>query len=107
MILVMAGLVGSGEVIRACVTTATGAVRIVSTDSACEEGESVLEWGVVGMQGPLPLSLVPVALLPSAYGVNEVRSHDVTAPTIVSIVGSTWWHNACWRRPALFLYART
>jgi hypothetical protein len=52
IILVMTGLVGSGEVIRACVTVDSGAIRIVSADSTCEEEERVLEWGVMGLQGP-------------------------------------------------------
>ena len=52
IVLVMVTLVGSGEIIRACVTNGTGAVRIVSAETTCTANETALEWGVVGLQGP-------------------------------------------------------
>ncbi len=52
LILAIATLVGSGEIIHACVTNGTGAVRIVSAGTACNANETALEWGVVGLQGP-------------------------------------------------------
>lgn len=51
LILVMS-LFGSGEVIHACVDTATGTIRIVPEGTVCEANETSLEWGVVGIQGP-------------------------------------------------------
>jgi hypothetical protein len=44
--------IGSGEIIHACVTTSTGAVRIVSEVTTCTANETALQWGVVGLQGP-------------------------------------------------------
>jgi hypothetical protein len=52
LILVLAGLLGTGEVIHACVRKDTGAVRIVSAETVCTAEETKLEWGVVGIQGP-------------------------------------------------------
>ena len=52
IVLGLALLVGSGEVIHACVTNGTGAVRIVSAETICTDNERALEWGVIGLQGP-------------------------------------------------------
>ena len=52
IVLALATLVGSGEIIHACVTNGTGVVRIVSAETTCAANETALEWGVVGLQGP-------------------------------------------------------
>lgn len=52
MLLAVSVFIGSGEIIHACVTTATGAVRIVGEATSCNAGETALQWGVVGLQGP-------------------------------------------------------
>ena len=52
IVLALATFVGSGEIIHACVTNGTGAVRIVSAETTCNADETALEWGVVGLQGP-------------------------------------------------------
>ena len=52
IVLALATLVGSGEIIHACVTNGTGVVRIVSAETTCTANETALEWGVVGLQGP-------------------------------------------------------
>lgn len=52
IIFALATIVGSGEIIHACVTNGTGAVRIVSAETTCNADETALEWGVVGLQGP-------------------------------------------------------
>jgi len=51
-ILLLATLIGSGEVIHACVARDDGAVRIVAQGEVCHDDEVAVEWGVVGLQGP-------------------------------------------------------
>lgn len=51
IILTLAALVGSGEIVHACVTNGTGVVRIVAAGTTCDANETALEWGVVGLRG--------------------------------------------------------
>jgi len=51
-IMLLALFVGSGDIIHACVDNGTGAVRIVSEHIECKAGETKLQWGIVGLQGP-------------------------------------------------------
>lgn len=52
MLLAVSMFVGSGEIIHACVNSASGAVRIVGEATTCATGETALQWGVIGLQGP-------------------------------------------------------
>jgi TolB protein len=51
-VLLLAALLGSGEVICACVAADDGAVRLVAQGEACRADEVAVTWGVVGLQGP-------------------------------------------------------
>jgi hypothetical protein len=48
-------LFAQGDVIFACLNTATGAVRIVFGGSLCKANESPLQWNVAGQPGPQDL----------------------------------------------------
>ena len=52
VILLMATLTASGEMIHACVARDDGATRIVAQGELCHEDEVAVEWGIVGLQGP-------------------------------------------------------
>src|SRR5207249_834764 len=42
---------GQAQTISACVSTSTGALRIVTAGTACKKGEAVLSWNQQGPQG--------------------------------------------------------
>jgi hypothetical protein len=52
IVLAFSIITGSGELIHACVTPSTGAVRIIVDGTACRADETSLEWGMIGLQGP-------------------------------------------------------
>ena len=39
--------------IRSCVTTKTGAIRIIGATDTCKQGEQIVTWNQTGPQGPL------------------------------------------------------
>ena len=43
---------GDNNVIRACVTTASGAVRVLTDETKCRRGETLLSWNQRGPAGP-------------------------------------------------------
>jgi hypothetical protein len=51
LVFVLSTLISVGEVIEACMDTQNGAIRIVSAGASCAEGETKLEWNILGPQG--------------------------------------------------------
>ena len=52
VILGIASILSIGELVHACVNTTSGEIRIVSNADSCAEGETHLEWNIMGIQGP-------------------------------------------------------
>lgn len=48
----LASLIGIGELVRGCVNSSTGAIRIVMDGTLCADGETRLEWNTTGPVGP-------------------------------------------------------
>ncbi len=44
--------VAAAGTIRACVTTNSGAIKIVGASESCKNNETLLEWNIMGPQGP-------------------------------------------------------
>lgn len=53
LVLTLAAFIGAGQTINACVNRTTGDVRILQAGQTCTTAEEPLQWGVVGLQGPI------------------------------------------------------